>query len=1132
METYRRCIDDILSSRQLTHVSGNPLYSYKLSETEYLTLQQSLVDSLRGKSLSVYVPTSSLSVWAGAFVLYASEWWRKQFSGGYWSWEPIFHSLGVVENDINATQRNKLIAAGFYFWHRPILSNGQGRMFLGSIAIEGGLPLTLLTDPQSKLANYFEHVINDFSKYALSAPNAVAIAQAHDHWIAESFRTEAVYSVVGKIAEVIYHLAEQYDLDGQTDPLRYLDAEAPDWLDKLPLNLETETARVLLCKVFGQAIALQRRMPDSIKVERRLVPSFNPNSYLADESESIQTTWRCSVNVTMRSRLHVDYVQQTFGMDSLPEHLNIFVVGQKPQLIAKAFRPKNNPTHYLLEMYDTRLPSEWFDCEIQLLARGNDGSSWQAPLVGGAELAGEEPWVFVESNNEWIFAGAGEVSCEATTAMVSSAAQNQLVTESGNIKPVSSESVLGLPLNRSWCVIEGADTYLFDDYQIVLGSDKKQRIDYVWKGNMLPFQSLPTKCYIGKPKLIAMSEQGMCEQIESSKLVWHDLVTGQWQPFSTLPFGEVEVAYLDRGKAKKRFRLAHLPSDFKISFLPGNDIDCGKIAISTSYPPMIAISNIDSSAIEGQVNQVDSGVVIHTQSTTEFPPALLQLSMWWQDKPKAIALTLPFPSRGVCVVDRKGKLIDPNQSLLVDNLNQYEIYGYGLEGAIAFNFSLSGPDVRGGFARTAYFTHRFSSVDALSTGVSMSVFRRDIQALFSLSSHLDAKVQVTVQHNSRNIYAFSFALYERNAIPEKALNRVIIEGELDADDDSYHLFTVPLDHPAQMPLALKSIAGAEPSNQPIWALPEEAMSPGAWLIYCDKPELGIRPVMWSQSLENIPAPQNELERAAVISSKRERLEAFRQIAETMAVDFQRPEWQYVRSLLEFKFLPLTTFNFWHGAIRVPEFIFALLLKANKNEIEQVWDLNKQFPLFWYSLKVDLALKVAKSAYKDLILRLDGGEEAHELAIFRIQKRLKELVSYFPGLSALADFILFQLETNNKKPSLAVPAYMQCLFEERNKVSQRQSDVIWPTVFANEIFNSLFDRVNQQLRDVCFIKVKDYKYNLLNVPVLLALSTVNQSGLQMSPEIVHALREYRRFDPEYFDESFLLTQKMAIGLLKI
>lgn len=79
---------------------------------------------------------------------------------------------------------------------------------------------------------------------------------------------------------------------------------------------------------------------------------------------------------------------------------------------------------------------------------------------------------------------------------------------------------------------------------------------------------------------------------------------------------------------------------------------------------------------------------------------------------------------------------------------------------------------------------------------------------------------------------------------------------------------------------------------------------------------------------------------------------------------------------------------------------------------------------------------------------------------------------------------------------------------------------------------MFDRVNQQLREVCFIKVKDYKYNLLNVPVLLALSTVNQSGLQMSPEIVHALREYRRFDPEYFDESFLLTQKMAIGLLKI
>jgi len=39
-------------------------------------------------------------------------------------------------------------------------------------------------------------------------------------------------------------------------------------------------------------------------------------------------------------------------------------------------------------------------------------------------------------------------------------------------------------------------------------------------------------------------------------------------------------------------------------------------------------------------------------------------------------------------------------------------------------------------------------------------------------------------------------------------------------------------------------------------------------------------------------------------------------------------------------------------------------------------------------------------------------------------------------------------------------------------------------------------------------------------------------LNMTPEVVHAMREYRRFDDVYFDESFAATQKMIIGLLDI
>ena len=55
---------------------------------------------------------------------------------------------------------------------------------------------------------------------------------------------------------------------------------------------------------------------------------------------------------------------------------------------------------------------------------------------------------------------------------------------------------------------------------------------------------------------------------------------------------------------------------------------------------------------------------------------------------------------------------------------------------------------------------------------------------------------------------------------------------------------------------------------------------------------------------------------------------------------------------------------------------------------------------------------------------------------------------------------------------------------------------------------------------------------MNAPVLLALATAGHADLRMTAEVVHAMREYRRFDDTYFDEAFNLTQKLIIGLLNV
>ena len=1132
MFTFRHCIQEILSSRQLTQVTGAPLYSYKLNDSEYSGLQQSLKDSLRAKSIVCYVPASMSSEWAGAFVMYCAEWWRKEFTGGHWSWEPLFRSLNVQEGDINASQRNRLIAAGFRFWRRPILSNGQGRMFLGSVTIEGGLPLKLITDPDSKLANYFEQVIRDFGKFTLSKPNAAAIAQAHDHWIAASFRTQAVYTVVGSIAEVIYNLTDTYGLDEQADPLRFLDAVAPNWTDKLPLSIETETAKGLLNKALGHAIAVQRRLPQSIRLVRRLSRKFNPHSYVIDELNQTKESWCYCLSLSLRSRLNAQYVQQLFRMSSPPDRFNLFVLGKKPLLVAKAFRPKNNPERYLLDIFGTDMPEDWFDCEIQLMASCDDGKSWQAPLLGGSGLDANEPWVFAENEGEWVFEGSGDVSCESTRVLVSTKSNNIHKGLDGDVGFVvlAPENSISLSTeSRTLGLLEGVGLYSIDSYEVMLGGNANNT-EYVWEGNVLPYQTLPTKCFVGKPSLLAMSADGFFSEISQNSLLWHDASRSQWLPFETLPLGQSDVAYVENFKPKKRFRLASLPEDFQLSFIPCKQINCGKIVISSTRVPMVALSRRDVDKLECRVECERASTVIELFAFGEQPPATVELSLWWQERPKAIVLTLPFPSKGVCLLDKHQSFVQRSSCLLIDNINQYELYGYGLQGGITLQFTLSARDVRGPFARSAYINRHLSSIDALSSGMSLSLFRSDIQSLLALSANLDAKINVSVIHLSQEIYAFSFAHYEHHLVPEREVRKLSILAGQDKITADCRLCTVPLDRPSQIPMLLHWAPVSDPLTMHAWTFPEEEVEAGAWLIYCDDPKFGIRPVMWSKGLERLRQPNNDLEKAAAIGRREDRLIAFGNVAKAMAFDFKRAEWKYVRTLLSFTHVPLTTFDLWRGATRHPEFLLALLLNANKTEIDQVWEMDKQFPVLWSSLKINVASKVITAFYNNLIEKL--GEDLKEVAQSRIEKKLSELVSYYPSLESLLLMMKYKVGVIEEKPSLAHSAYMQHVYNCRNALSQRQSEASWPTIFAEDVLKSVIRNVNPQVSQICITANYGFKNNVMNAPSLLALATSGQAELPMTPEVVHAMREYRRFDPEYFDECFSLTQKMIIGLLDV
>nr|WP_319556256.1 STY4851/ECs_5259 family protein [uncultured Vibrio sp.] len=1119
MQTYKHILTSFLNQRELNKPNAQPLYSYKVTAEEFESLKQSLIASVASNGIHTY-SNKPIREWSGCFVLYAAEWWRTSFQGGVWAWEPVLESLGLPANAISPTQRSEIVVKGLSFWGRKVLSNTKGRMLLGTVAVEGGLPQTLIQDPHSKLAHYFEQVIQDYGQFANSRLSAASIAKAHAHYIAASYRDETVYSIVAQVAESIYSLVDKHGLEEQSDPLHYLNTVDANWSQSLPLNMELEAARTLLGNALGLAVEVQRRLPNSIKVLRSLRKSYSHYASMLDEFElgtEEVYQWKTQVDITLKSRLNVQFLQQLFGSVNLPERINLFAVGQKSLLLAKAIKRGTDSEHYLLDVYTTSLPEDWVDCDIQLKATDDLGNSWYAPVLGGAGLDVNEPWVFTQHNDEWLFKGAGNVTCEESNALVS-VPEPLSHLELGSVGSIKNRILYEANTQTS-------SEFYFGEYCVSLQQEDTHSLEYNLVGQSVSYQTNPSKCFIGLPSLVAIDEAGQKTPIANTQLRWRNTMLEQWQTMSTVPFGKVDIALIENNKPVKRFTVGLLPDDFVIDFQPSHSVQIGQIGFYSENPlPAIALEDNE------QLDVLPSSVLSHAQedqneakrsldmlSSQAHPPAQVNVRLWWQDQAKSLSMTLPFPAKGICLIGTQGEVVRNADAILVDRLNRYELFSYGVNDSLEVEFKLQARDIHGALSKSAYVKRSLPKGDALSAGLSLATFKEDIDSLFALSTSLDAIVKVSVLDNAHTIFNFNVNAYGNTLTP----NRELCTVEIDNDYFIGALSMVPLDNPTFAPVTLAK-------NDEQWHFPDEDAAPGAWLIYADEAEQGVRPLMWSKDLELLSSPGNRLEEAAAIGSRKDRLDKFSVVCGQLAVEFNAPEWAYIKGLLAFDSVPLTTFDLWRGAITKPEFMLAMLLSANKKEAERIWQFSKQFPFLWHSLKARDAIAVINAFYASRIE--EYGTDFSGIICDQIESKLDDLVTRYHGLQSLKNLLMYKIDSSRDKPSLNPAAYKQQLFDLRNALNNQYDESHWPCAFADHILNNVINSVNEQLSGVCFTTKNLYRNNVMNAPVLLALSTCGSASLRVTPEVVHAMRQYKSFDPDYFEQAFALTHQMIFGLV--
>ena len=147
--------EQLLGRCALIKPDGRPLYAYRCTDDEFAGLGSSLSATVGLLDRSMRTPRE--------FCLYAAEWWRRNFKGGAWSWEPLLRSISAQYISLNDLY--VVVIEGLRYWKRDLIRARHGRLFLLTLACEGGLPLGLIQREGTHLRGFFFSLLDIMKQY-------------------------------------------------------------------------------------------------------------------------------------------------------------------------------------------------------------------------------------------------------------------------------------------------------------------------------------------------------------------------------------------------------------------------------------------------------------------------------------------------------------------------------------------------------------------------------------------------------------------------------------------------------------------------------------------------------------------------------------------------------------------------------------------------------------------------------------------------------------------------------------------------------------------------------------------------------------------------------------------------------
>lgn len=1087
-----------------------PLYAYRCTASELDVLRPVVSSAARHLGLGRVNRQA-----AGAFVLYAAEWWRRSYSGGAWSWNGVFESLGAPRPVYAEIQR--ATEQGLLWWRRPRVVLGGRQMLLGTLAAEGGLPLALVESHGTWIRRYLRSLLEDLKVYRMTGQEPLELlverAAASAPLLPASLRRGPVYRLSSLLVGRVWALRGRVGELNPERPLALLDERAPGWRDELPLRLDDGPAIALLQGLVQDADRLARGGSSRV---RGLVG-------LRRTGEGL---WTLERSITIPGQLKDEDLRDHFGLDpsSLPRRVRIEARNRSTgarQDIASLVRLAGGAGRWAMSRLstapETGAPAA-DGVEVVLVSAATTPAP-SVDLQGLSELT-DLPWVFVQGDDElWTLVAQGRCRRREPALLVAIPAGWALEPHPGaQSTPVGSIDALG----RQLVELAGSARLVGPEgsFGVMAEAPRDEVCTLKPVGQRIQIGVESNGPFRGPPEFLAMNGTEHARALRPGDPLLSFTVAGR--PTRT-PLGLVRARYVVDGEVRAEVKLAIAPEDLTLD-----------LTLATRQRPgalRVASRSLDAVGVDGapgcDVVPDEGSRGVPTFRVT-FPPLVAP--------PAVVTLHLRLMNGGEVVLPFRypqslGRFeFSSGEALATETVVDLSTLGSIRAVARAANESEKWLlDARAlGSSGNALQRHRLLPGEGRTTReLELRDVRDEVESLLAALGDLDAEVDLRLLRLGVSTPPSRLRVrrYTRALVPHRPEEAVSVDQPVSNQWAVARHLLSPSETEERLPLLAGDL------ESPRWAFEVTERAPGPWLITLESDDgCDTRPLLWTVP-GDVPEADG-LSTAIQQPDPANRSRALRDELQRMAADPEGARWSLVMETLDLlSFLPASTFDLCRALVLEPDALTLAVLMAQNTQ--EVLGSLSELPHLWEAVPVHSWRSALRQMDASLMKVFDHRLRALNTLgalVATVGRDVPAILLAGAELRWIRDMELpKELSSEAEQLRSGVPAAVAEITRraEWGQVRARHANDEWPTpADVRRGFDGLLSNASAAsrtaLEDVwssCHSE-PSHVVSVRNAPSVAAAAAA--LGLPLPPEVQFALRACRDFDPEWFRLAYCMA----------